>query len=94
VATGTAAYQLGKDELWNAIKKHSGWESEIAADINVASTDIHGVYTVKSGDTLSKIAKYIYGDANAYPKIFEANRDVLKSPDLIQPGQQLKLPKA
>jgi len=92
--TGTASHQLGKDELWNAIKKHAGWENEISADINVTNTDIHGVYTVKSGDSLSKIAKYIYGNAGDYTKIFEANRDILKNPDLIQPGQKLKLPKS
>jgi nucleoid-associated protein YgaU len=91
--TGTASHELGKNELWNAIKKHSGWENEISANIAVANTDIHGVYTVKSGDTLSKIAKYIYGDANAYPRIFEANKDILKNPDQIQVGQKLKLPK-
>jgi LysM repeat protein len=91
--TGTAPYQFAKDEVWNAIKKHAGWESEIAADIKVSNADIHGVYTVKSGDTLSKIAKYVYGDANAYPRIFEANKDILKNPDQIQIGQKLKLPK-
>ena len=48
---------------------------------------------MKSGDTLSKIAKYIYGDANAYPRIFEANKDILKNPDQIQVGQKLKIPK-
>jgi nucleoid-associated protein YgaU len=48
---------------------------------------------VRSGDTLSKIAKYVYGDANAYPRIFEANRDTLKDPDKIQVGQKLNLPK-
>ena len=47
---------------------------------------------MKSGDTLSKIAKEHLGDANAYMKIFEANRDQLKNPDLIKPGQVLKLP--
>jgi nucleoid-associated protein YgaU len=47
---------------------------------------------VKSGDTLSKIAKQHLGDANAYMKIFELNRDQLKDPDVIKPGQVLKLP--
>jgi nucleoid-associated protein YgaU len=91
--TGTAGYELDKNELWNAIKTHGGWENEISANIAVTNTDIHGKYTVKSGDSLSKIAKHFYGDANAYPKIFEANRDILKNPDLIQPGQVLKIPK-
>jgi nucleoid-associated protein YgaU len=50
------------------------------------------IYTVKSGDTLSKIAKEHYGDANAYRRIFDANRDQLSDPDLIKPGQVLKIP--
>jgi nucleoid-associated protein YgaU len=49
-------------------------------------------YTVKSGDTLSKIARESYGDANEYTKIFEANRPMLKSPDKIYPGQTLRIP--
>ena len=49
-------------------------------------------YTVKSGDNLSKIAKEYYGDANQYPKIFEANRPLLKDPDDIFPGQVLRIP--
>lgn len=50
-------------------------------------------YTVKSGDSLSKIAKRYYGDAMKYPLIFEANREVIKDPDLIYPGQKLRIPK-
>jgi len=49
-------------------------------------------YTVKSGDTLSKIAKAHYGAASKWKAIFEANRDIIKNPDLIYPGQVLKLP--
>ena len=49
-------------------------------------------YQVKSGDTLSKIAKEVYGDANQYPQIFEANRPMLKDPDEIYPGQVLRIP--
>ena len=44
------------------------------------------------GDTLSKIAKQYYSDANKYPVIFEANKPMLKSPDLIYPGQMLRIP--
>lgn len=50
------------------------------------------VYVVKSGDSLSKIAKAQYGDAGAWPRIFEANKDILKDPDKIFPGQKLKIP--
>jgi nucleoid-associated protein YgaU len=49
-------------------------------------------YTVVRGDTLSKIAKQYYSDANKYPVIFEANKPMLKSPDLIYPGQMLRIP--
>ncbi len=49
-------------------------------------------YTVVSGDSLSKIAKKYYGDAMKYPEIFEANKPMLKSPDLIYPGQVLRIP--
>ena len=49
-------------------------------------------YTVKKGDTLSAIAQREYGDANQWRRIFEANRDTIKDPDLIQPGQQLTIP--
>ena len=51
-------------------------------------------YTVEKGDTLSKIAKHHYGDANKWRKIFEANTDILKDPDRIFPGQVLKIPDA
>jgi nucleoid-associated protein YgaU len=49
-------------------------------------------YEVKSGDTLSKIAKQFYGDANRYQAIFEANRPMLNDPDEIYPGQTLRIP--
>jgi nucleoid-associated protein YgaU len=49
-------------------------------------------YTVASGDSLSRIAKHVFGDANRWHEIFEANRDQLDNPDLIQPGQVLKIP--
>ena len=51
-------------------------------------------YTIQSGDTLSKIAKEHYGDANAYTKIFDANREVIGDPDKIYPGQQIRIPAA
>lgn len=51
-------------------------------------------YTVESGDTLSAISKKVYGDASKYPKIFEANKPMLKDPDKIYPGQVLRIPPA
>lgn len=50
-------------------------------------------YMVQSGDNLSKIAKEVYGDANKYPVIFEANKPMLSHPDKIYPGQNLRIPK-
>jgi nucleoid-associated protein YgaU len=49
-------------------------------------------YVIQSGDTLSKIAKQFYGDANQYPKVFDANREVIKEADLIFPGQKIRIP--
>ena len=49
-------------------------------------------YTVVKGDSLSKIAKRFYGDANQWKRIYEANRDQIKNPDLIQPGWTLRIP--
>ena len=51
-------------------------------------------YIIKAGDTLSAIAKQFYGDANKYPKIFDANREVIKDANLIFPGQKIRIPKA
>lgn len=51
-------------------------------------------YTIVSGDTLSAIARKFLGDGNAYPKIFEANREVIKDPNKIYPGQVIRIPKA
>jgi len=50
------------------------------------------VYVVVSGDSLSKIAQREYGNANQWPRIYEANRDLLKDPDKIYPGQKLRIP--
>ena len=50
-------------------------------------------YVIQKGDSLSKIAKQYYGDAMKYPVIFEANREVIKDPDLIYPGQTVRIPK-
>jgi nucleoid-associated protein YgaU len=49
-------------------------------------------YEIQSGDSLSKIAKKFYGDAMAYPRIFDANKEVIKDPNLIYPGQKIRIP--
>jgi nucleoid-associated protein YgaU len=63
-----------------------------AAGTSAGGSGSNKTYTVKAGDTLSKIAKDIYGNANEYHRIFEANRDKLQSPDKIQVGQELVIP--
>jgi nucleoid-associated protein YgaU len=49
-------------------------------------------YIIQQGDTLSKIAQHFYGNANKYPRIFEANREVIKDANLIFPGQKIRIP--
>lgn len=49
-------------------------------------------YIIQKGDSLSAIAKRYYGNANDYPRIFEANPEVIKNPDLIYPGQKIRIP--
>jgi nucleoid-associated protein YgaU len=64
------------------------------ADDNTPAADnpYTQTYVVQSGDTLSKIAQKYYGDPSLYTQIFEANRDILKDPNKIFPGQKLKIP--
>jgi nucleoid-associated protein YgaU len=68
--------------------------SPTSAPATPAASSSPRTYTVASGDSLSKIAKKFYGDGNQWKKIFEANRDTVKNPDLIHPGQVLKIPDA
>jgi nucleoid-associated protein YgaU len=85
-----------KNQIWTAIKTVPEWQTEIVADIKVQALPAGRVtektYTVQAGDTLGKIAKAHLGDAAAYMKIFEANKDQLTDPDKIKPGQVLKIP--
>ncbi len=91
--TGTAKTQYEKNLLWDAIKAAGGDNpSDIMADIQVADTSVYARHTVKSGETLGKIAKHYYGDAMKYKDIFAANNDILKNPDLIHPDQELIIP--
>ena len=73
------------DELLHAVDKN-------VEDKSVTAAGSNRTYTVKSGDTLSAIAKKFYNDASQYMKIFEANKSILSSPDKIAPGQVLTIP--
>jgi len=90
---GKTEYQLDANRLWDKIKEHPGWENEVVADLQATRTDVYGYHTVKSGDTLSAIAKKLLGNANRYMDIFNANKDQLSDPDKIKVGQKLVIPK-
>jgi nucleoid-associated protein YgaU len=101
---GEAPSEDAKNKVWDAVKAVNNGVSpqDATIDISVArgtggpapgTTQAPGkTYTVQAGDTLSKISKQFYGNANDYMKIFNANKDKLKDPDKIQPGQQLTIP--
>jgi nucleoid-associated protein YgaU len=100
---GVAPSEEAKNKFWDQIKLVNPSGDDITADISVAEQQAQAAtvgggsqnaqtYTVKAGDTLSKISKQFYGDANEYMRIFYANRDKLKDPDKIQVGQELKVP--
>ena len=61
---------------------------------NAGSESPEVTYTVRPGDTLSKIAREYYGDESQYMRIYEANRDKLKDPDRLNAGQELRIPPA
>ena len=91
---GSAPNDKVKNEVWDRIKKVDASYADLTADITIdPSLPVpEAKYTVKSGDTLSKIAKQHYGDAGKYMKIFDANKGLLKDPDKIQVGQELVIP--
>ena len=99
----TAPSEDAKNKIWDQIKLANPNMDDITADISVdakamgaAAGGVLGSggssYSVKPGDTLSKISKEFYGDSNEYMRIFYANRDQLRDPDKIQIGQQLTIP--
>jgi len=92
-----------KNRVWDQIKLVDPNFSDLTADIQApaaaAAAAVGGVpstaartYTVQPGDSLSKISKQFYGDANKYMKIFEANKDKLSDPDKVRAGQELVIP--
>jgi LysM repeat protein len=100
-----APSQDAANKVWDQIKLTNPNLDDITADIQVEQGAAQGAaapggtqgqggqtYTVRSGDTLSRISKQFYGDAREYMRIFYANRDKLRDPDKIQVGQQLTIP--
>jgi nucleoid-associated protein YgaU len=92
--SGTAPYQMQKDAFFDELKKNSGWENEVDANIKVGNMDYYGEYTIQPGDTLSKIAGRYLGDANRYMDIAKVNPETIKDPDNINAGAKIKLPLA
>ena len=90
---GQTKTQYEKNILWDKIKEIGGEKpSDIMANITVADDSVYHRHVVKSGESLSKIAKHYYGDPMKYKAIFAANTDKLKNPDLIYPDQELVIP--
>lgn len=91
--TGKAATRAELEKVALTLGNVAGVE-KVVAEVEVESDDEKPArtYAVQKGDTLSKISKAMYGNANLYNKIFEANKPMLKSADLIYPGQVLRIP--
>ena len=91
---GAAPNDAIKIEVWTKIKAVDPVYADLTVDISIdAALKVpETIYAVVPGDTLPKIAKHYYGDANTYMKIFEANKDQLKDPNMIQVGQKLRIP--
>jgi nucleoid-associated protein YgaU len=103
---GVAPSNEIKNKVWDQVKLIDSGYADLILDISVsqqapatmsAGASVSGGqnqrrYTVKSGDTLSKISSQFYGNANQYMRIFEANRNILQDPNKINPGQELVIP--
>jgi nucleoid-associated protein YgaU len=101
---GTAPSEDAKNKFWEQIKLVNPNADDITADIDINQNLAQGAsvgggsqgsqtYTVKAGDTLSKVSRQFYGNPYEYMRIFYANRDKLRDPDKIQVGQELTIPK-
>ena len=97
----TAPSQDLKNRVWDQIKLVDPTSSDLIADIQApaaaaaaagTSSTAARTYTVQPGDSLSKISKQFYGDANKYMKIFEANKDKMSDPDKVKVGTDLLIP--
>ena len=89
---GNVVSQEEREKIVLLVGNHEGISS-VDDQLNVKNPAPEAqYYEVKSGDTLSKIAKTHYGEAGKYPQIFEANKPMLKDPDKIYPGQVLRIP--
>lgn len=92
--SGSAPTSYVVNQIWDKVKEIDPDlnDNDLTLNLEVQRRDIYGEYDVKSGDTLSGIAKKVTLGKLSYQQIFEANRDQLSDPDKIQPGQRLKIP--
>src|SRR5262249_30977006 len=92
--TGTCPTKYIVNQVWDKVKEidPSMSAGDLTLNLTAARDDIYGEYEVKSGDSLSAIARDVTNGQLSYQAIFEANQDTLDDPDSIQPGQVLKIP--
>jgi LysM repeat protein len=108
VIKGTAPSEQAKNKIWDEIKLVNPNADDISAEFTVAQGATQAAaagagtrggqggqsYTVKAGDSLSKISQQFYGDGHQYMRIFYANKDKISDPNKIQPGMNLTIPAA
>lgn len=93
VVSGSSSQEDGREDFSDVVSGSSSTAPKAGAPPGEADgvTTLR-MYIVEPGDSLSKIARRFYGDASAWRRIFEENRDLIKNPDLIQPGWKLRIP--
>jgi nucleoid-associated protein YgaU len=94
---GSCPSEAIKNKIWDQVKLVDPTYSDLTLNLTIDSSlappaPAQKTYTVAAGDSLSKIAKQFYGNANEYMKIFNANKDKLTDPNVIKPGQELVIP--
>ncbi|HKN24161.1 MAG TPA: LysM peptidoglycan-binding domain-containing protein [Candidatus Acidoferrum sp.] len=91
---GACGSEAIKNKIWDQAKLVDPSYSDLTLNLTVdpSLAPKQQIYTVAAGDSLSKIAKQFYGNANEYMKIFDANKDKLTDPNAIKVGQQLVIP--
>lgn len=91
--SGVAHSKYQEDQLWDKIKEVGGENpNDIEVHLEVEQQDYYHKHVIAKGETLGKIAKKYFGDPMKYKEIYEANKDVLKSADVIFPDQEITIP--
>ena len=91
--SGIAHSKFHEDRLWDKIKEIGGENpADIEVHLQIEQNDYYHKHVIAKGETLGKIAKQYFGDPMKYKEIYEANKDVLKSADVIFPDQEITIP--